>query len=209
VATAELPRVMIAGLAGDSGKTLVSLGLTRFLKNAGRRVAAFKKGPDFIDAAWLHAASGAPAHNLDTFLMSEEAIRKSIGEVSGRADLAVMEGNRGLFDGFDALGSHSSAELAKLTGTPVLLVVDATKVTRTVAALVLGCQKLDPDLPLAGVILNRVGTRRQEKVIREAVQTTSGLPVVGVIPRLTAEHLPSRHLGLVTAMEHPQVTESL
>lgn len=209
MATAELPRVMIAGLAGDSGKTLVSLGLTKLLKEEGHNVAAFKKGPDFIDGAWLGAASGKAAHNLDTFLMSKETIYRSIGRVSRHSGMAIMEGNRGVFDGVDASGSHSSAELAKMTRTPVLLVVDVTKVTRTVAALVLGCQTLDPELPLKGVILNRVATVRQENVIRAAISSATNLPVVGVIPKLKAEHLPSRHLGLVTAMEHPRVTEAL
>ncbi len=120
---AELPRVVIAGLAGDSGKTFVSIGVTKALRELGLRVAAFKKGPDFIDAAWLGTAADSPGHNLDTFLMPKEAILNSLSRASSRADIAVIEGNRGLFDGMDAQGSHSTAELAKLTGTPVVLVI--------------------------------------------------------------------------------------
>lgn len=205
----KLPRLVIAGLAGDTGKTLVSLGVAGSLVKRGLRVAPFKKGPDFIDAQWLGKAAGIPAHNLDTYLMPAEAIIGSLAKAGRGADVAVVEGNRGLFDGMDAKGSHSTAQLAKLMGAPIVLVIDTTKVTRTVAAQVLGCQALDPDINLAGVILNRVGTARQEALIREAVTGETGVPVLGAIPRLTAEHLPSRHLGLVTAVEHPVAEEAM
>ncbi len=202
MARTGLPRVMVAGLSGDAGKTLVCLGLVRALRARGMRVAAYKKGPDFIDAAWLGVAAGSPGRNLDTFLMPLDAIRGSLARAASAADIAVIEGNRGLFDGVDARGAHSSAELAKAIGAPVILVVDATKVTATVAALVLGCRTLDPALPLAGVILNRVATPRHERVIREALANI-GVPVLGAVPRLDDLQLPSRHLGLVTVAEHP------
>jgi cobyrinic acid a,c-diamide synthase len=200
---------VLAGLAGDTGKSLVSLGLIGALRHRGLAVAPFKKGPDFIDAAWLGAAANKPCRNLDSFLMPKEAILASVRRGSLAADMAVVEGNRGLFDGVDARGSHSTAQLAKLIGAPVVLVVDVTKSTRTVAAQVLGCRALDPELELAGVILNRVGTARHEAVIREALAADTGLPVLGAIPRLGDQHLPSRHLGLVTAMEHPDAEEAL
>jgi cobyrinic acid a,c-diamide synthase len=197
-----LPRLVVAGLAGDSGKSLVSLGLVRALRARGLCVAAFKKGPDFIDAAWLGAAAGVPGRNLDTYLMTEDALLGSLaGEASG-ADLAVVEGNRGIFDGLDARGTHSTAALAKLIGAPVVLVVDVTKCTRTVAALVLGVQSFDRELPIAGVVLNRVGTARQERVIRRAIADAVGLPVLGAVPRWEEVDLPGRHLGLVTPSEH-------
>jgi cobyrinic acid a,c-diamide synthase len=199
-----LPRIIVAGLAGDTGKSLVTLGLARTLVRRGRRVAPFKKGPDFIDAAWLAAAARVPGRNLDTYLMSPAAIVASVERASRCADLALVEGNRGLFDGVDARGSHSTAQLSKLIGAPVVLVVNCTKATRTVAAQVLGCKVLDPGVALAGVVLNRVGTRRQEAVIREAVLGDAGVPVLGAIPRLEGEPLPSRHLGLVCAGEHPE-----
>jgi cobyrinic acid a,c-diamide synthase len=204
----RLPRVMVAGLAGDSGKTLVALGLTKALRKRGSQVAAFKKGPDFIDAAWLARASGRQARNLDTFMMPREAVLTSLASCSD-SDLAVIEGNRGLYDGLDVEGSHSSAELAKLTKTPVILVVDTTKVTRTVAALVMGCLNMDPDVSIAGIILNRVGTKRQEALIRRAISEEVGLEVLGAIPRLQDQHLPSRHLGLVTSVEHSHADEAL
>ncbi len=201
--TPGLPSIVVAGLAGDTGKTLVAAGLARAFTRRGRRVAPFKNGPDFIDAAWLGAAAGVPGRNLDTYLMEPAAIARSMQRASAVADLAVVEGKRGLFDGADAQGSHSTAQLAKLIGAPVVLVVNAAKVTRTVAALVLGCRVLDPDVPLAGVILNRVGTLRQENMIRRALVANAGVPVLGVLPTLAAQPLPSRHLGLVCAVEHP------
>jgi len=200
---------VVAGLSGDSGKSLVALGLARALTRRGYRVAPFKKGPDFIDAAWIGAAAGAPGRNLDTYIMPPEAILASVARSALAADLAVVEGNRGLFDGLDAEGSHSTAQLAKLIGAPVVLVLDVTKVTRTAAASVLGCQAMDGDLDLVGVILNRVGTSRQEAVIRQAIANATGLPVLGAIPKLRDQLLPSRHLGLVTAVEHPDAEQAL
>ena len=191
-----LPRVVVAGLAGSAGKTLVSAGLIRALRRRGLRVAPFKKGPDFIDPAWLGTAAGCEAKNLDTFLMSDDAIIDSL-ECSSGADIAVIEGNRGLFDGLDAQGTHSTAELAKRIRAPLVLVIDVSKSTRTIAALVLGCTALDPALPLAGIILNRVGSSRHERIIREAIALATSVPVLGAIPRLSFDHLPSRHLGLV------------
>jgi len=199
-----LPRIVVAGLSGDAGKTLVAVGLARALAREGRRVAPFKNGPDFIDAAWLGAAAGAPGRNLDTYLMPQAALAGALRRAARTADLAVVEGKRGLFDGVDARGSHSTAQLAKLCGAPVLLVVNAAKATRTVSALVLGCRALDPDVAIAGVVLNRVGTRRQEELVRRAVADDAGVPVVGAIPRLEGALLPSRHLGLVCAAEHPE-----
>ncbi len=197
------PRLVVAGLGGDSGKTLVSLALVQAARTRGWDVRAFKKGPDYIDAAWLTWASGAPARNLDTYLMGVDQVRAAFTTHAAGATLAVIEGNRGLYDGVDAGGTHSTAELAKAIEAPVILVVNATKVTRTVAALVLGCQALDRQVRLAGVVLNQVSGSRHERVIREAVGTACGVPVVGVLPRLPdAALLPGRHLGLVPPEEH-------
>jgi cobyrinic acid a,c-diamide synthase len=204
----ETPRLVVAGLRGDSGKTLVALGVARALRSRGIAVAPFKKGPDYIDAAWLGAASGRPGRNLDTFLLGPEALGEALARGAG-TDVALVEGNRGLFDGLDAAGTHSTAELARRLGAPILLVVDVTKATRTVAATVLGCRALDPDVPLAGVVLNRVATSRQEAVIRGALAHAGAPPVLGAIPRLDTGPLPGRHLGLVTAAEHPSTEEPI
>lgn len=197
------PRLVVAGLSGDSGKTLLSLGLVRAFRSRGVRVQPLKKGPDYIDPAWLAAAGGRPCRNLDTFLMDDAALGFVL-DGAGSADLLLMEGNRGLFDGFDAEGTHSTAALARRLSAPVVLSVDVTKTTRTVAALVLGCKRLDPELDLRGVILNQVATARQERIIRQAVERDAGVPVLGAVPRLRSDDpLPGRHLGLVTVAEHP------
>lgn len=197
------PRLVVAGLSGDGGKTLVSLGLGRALSDRGLIVQTFKKGPDYIDASWLTAATGRPCRNLDPYLMEPSAIGRAVA-ASADADLLLVEGNRGLFDGVDAAGSHSTATLAKLLGAPVILVVNVTKTTRTAAAAVLGSRLLDPELDLAAVIINRVATDRQEGVVREAIEDATGVPVIGAIPRLRGDDpLPDRHLGLVTPVEHP------
>lgn len=197
------PRLVIAGLSGDSGKTVVSLGLLFRARRLGIPTAAFKKGPDYIDAAWLNWASENIARNLDTYLMGKQTVAHSFITHAVADGLNLIEGNRGLYDGLDACGTHSTAELAKLLKAPVLLVVNAAKATRTVAALVLGCQRMDPKVQIAGVILNRVAGKRHEKVMRESVEQTCHVPVVGVLPKTEKDTLmPGRHLGLVTPQEH-------
>ena len=212
-ALAPMPRLVIAGLSGESGKTLVSLAL---LLEAGRRgipIQAFKKGPDYIDAAWLSWASAKPARNLDTFLCGFEPVRCAFARNATPAGLNLIEGNRGLYDGIDSRGTHSTAELAKTLAAPVALTIDATKVTRTVAALALGCQKLDPEVRIASVILNQVAGARHERVIREAVESVCGVPVLGAVPRAPeGQLLSTRHLGLVTPREfsgHENLAENL
>lgn len=197
------PRVVVAGLSGDSGKTLLSLSLLLHFRERGLSTAAFKKGPDYIDAAWLTWASGRAARNLDTFLMGPDTVKELFAHHCLEDGLNIIEGNRGLFDGVDAQGTHSTAELAKLLGAPVVLVVNATKVTHTVAALILGCQRMDPAVQIRGVILNRVAGERHERVLRESVETVCNIPVLGVVPKSEeAALVPGRHLGLVTPEEH-------
>lgn len=199
----------MAGTRGGGGKTLISLGLLTAWRRQGRTVVPCKKGPDYIDAAWLSLAAGVPCRNLDLFLMPPETVRRSFIAAAAHADAAVIEGNRGLFDGADAAGTVSTAELAKLLQTPVILVVDVTKATRTVAAVVLGCQQLDPLVPLRGVVLNQTAGPRHEAVLREAIRQVCGLPVVGAVPRMPRPLLPERHLGLVPPQEHDQWEHAL
>lgn len=193
------PRIGIAALAGSAGKTVVGLGIAGALRRRGLQVAAFKKGPDFIDAAWLGRATGRPARNLDPFLCDVPTVQAIFARGCAGADLAVVEGNRGLLDGVDAEGTFSTARLAAVLQLPVILVLDATRVTRTLLASVVGCRILAPELDLAGVVLNRVGTARQEQLLRE-VFAGAGVPVLGVLPR-RASLVPERHLGLVTPAE--------
>lgn len=195
------PRIIIAALKGGSGKTILSLGLTSAWKGMGHRVAAFKKGPDFIDSGWLSFAAGRPCYNLDPFLMNPRQIVTSLLRNSAGADISVIEGNRGLFDGFDLDGCCSTGELGKIVKSPVILIVDVTMATRTVAALVMGCQKFDPDLRISGVILNRVAGPRQESLTRNAVEQYCGIPVVGAVPKLKQNIFPERHMGLVPHLE--------
>ena len=190
-----LPRLVMAALRGGAGKTTLSLGLAAAWRKQGREVVPFKKGPDYIDAAWLSLAAGRPCHNLDTFLQDREKVRLSFFRNALEGEVSLIEGNRGLYDGVDAAGSHSTAELAKLLQAPVVLILDCDKVTRTAAAMALGCQQLDPEVDLRGVILNRVARSRQESVLRQAVESACGLPVVGAVPasgRLSLSRAPSR-----------------
>ena len=194
-------------MAGDSGKSIVSMALLRALRGAAIETRAFKKGPDYIDAAWLSWACATPARNLDSWLMGFDGAVRSFAMNAAEEGFNLVEGNRGLFDGVDSAGTHSTAELAKAIQAPVLLVLNVTKMTRTAAAVVLGCQHLDPDLRIAGVILNHVSGKRHENVAREAIETSCGIPVVGVIPKLRSDALPQRHLGLVTPGDHPCIAE--
>ena len=201
--------IVVAGLSGGSGKSVAAVGLTAWLRGAGERVVAFKKGPDYIDAGWLGQAAGRPCYNLDPFLMPPEVLYSSFIRQAAAADVALIEGNRGLYDGVDAAGGFSTAELAVQLGLPVLLVVNCSKTTRTVAAMVLGCRELDKRLRIAGVILNQIATSRQEAVIREAVERYTGIPVVGVLPRQKQDIFPMRHLGVTPHQEAASVQTAI
>ncbi|MEW6594008.1 MAG: cobyrinate a,c-diamide synthase [Thermodesulfobacteriota bacterium] len=194
--------LVVAGMGGGTGKSVVAVGLAAALVRQGHSVAPFKKGPDYIDAGWLALAAGRSCYNLDPFLMPPEAMLSSFARHADGAEVALVEGNRGLYDGVDVEGRCSTAELAKLLNLPVLLVVDCTKTTRTVAALVLGCRELDREVRIAGVVLNRIGTGRHEALVREAVERYAGIPVVGAIPRSPHDVFPQRHLGVTPTPEH-------
>jgi len=199
--TGTIPRIVIAGLRGDSGKTFVTLGMLLALSERSISVGTFKKGPDFIDAAWLGWAARCPGRNLDVLMMGREPVVDSVLHYGAGRDIVVVEGNRGLYDGMTPQGDYSTAELAKLLLSPVVLTVDVEKVTRTVGAMVLGCRHFDPDVNIAGVIINNVATPRQENLIRQVVEQQAGLPLLGAIPRMRQMVLASRHLGLVTPAE--------
>jgi cobyrinic acid a,c-diamide synthase len=196
--------IVVAGLSGGSGKSVVAVALVAVLTRKGLTVAPFKKGPDYIDAGWLKIAAGNPCYNLDPYLMSTESILHSFVTHTLNAERVVIEGNRGLYDGVNAEGGYSTAELAILLDLPVILVVDCTKTTRTVAAMVLGCKNLDPRLQLVGVVLNRLGSSRQERIIRQAVEQYTGIPVLGALPRMTQDVFPQRHLGVTPYQEHDE-----
>lgn len=198
----KVPGVVIAGLRGGSGKTIISLGIAAAWKAKDIRVAPFKKGPDYIDAGWLSRAAGRPCYNLDTYLCSQEVVSNSYLCHTQNHDIAVVEGNRGLYDGIDTDGSTSTSELAKLLNLPVLLVLDCTKSTRTMAALLMGCMQFDPRITICGVVLNRVAGKRHEGKVRANIERFCNIPVFGAVPKLKKEDFPERHMGLVTSDEH-------
>jgi cobyrinic acid a,c-diamide synthase len=197
--------IIVAGLAGGTGKSVVSVALTAYLHKTGLQVVPFKKGPDYIDAGWLSQAASRPCYNLDPYLMNSESIRSCFHQHAASADYAVIEGNRGLYDGVDVDGGFSTAELGVQLDVPVLLVVNCTKVTRTVAAMVLGCLELDKRIRITGVVLNQIATSRQESVIRQSVEKFTGVPVVGIVPRQKKDIFPMRHLGVTPHQESETV----
>jgi len=196
------PGLIISALRGGSGKTIFSVGIIAALVQSGKTIAPFKKGPDYIDAGWLALAAGQPCYNLDTFLIQEETIRKSFSCYTQASDLAVIEGNRGLYDSIDREGNTSTAELAKRLDLPVILCIDGTKTTRTMAAVVLGCQQFDPGVRIKGVILNRVAGKRHENNLRTCIEHYCQIPVLGAVPKLKQQVFPERHMGLVPTPEH-------
>ncbi len=239
----SIPRIVISGLRGGSGKTILSLCLIASWHRKGIKITPFKKGPDYIDAGWLAKVAGAPCYNLDLFIMTPEQAFQSFishaynslkiaecgpphpplnkgGQRGGKSEIrnpkseifahiALIEGNRGLYDGVDHKGTYSTASLAKLLKSPVILIVDSTKSTNTIAAIVLGCQKMDPDVSIGGVVLNQVATSRQESLIRKSINDTCQLPVLGAIPRLKHDPFPERHMGLTPFQEHADIEKSL
>lgn len=202
------PAVVIGAPASGSGKTTIATGLMGALRGAGHRVAPFKVGPDFIDPGYHQLAAGRPGRNLDPVLVGEELIGRLYRHGSDGADIAVIEGVMGLFDGriderFVTPARGSTAQVAQLLGAPVLLVIDARGQSHSIASVLHGFSTFRDGIRIGGVILNRVGSPRHELVLRQACHAV-GVPVLGVIPRLDAASVPSRHLGLVTAAEHGQ-----
>jgi len=205
----NIPRITIAGLSGGSGKTILSVGIIAAWTNLGKKIAPFKKGPDYIDAGWLALAAGMPCYNLDAFMMEKEQVGLSFITHSMNKDIAVIEGNRGIYDGIDIKGSTSTAELAKLLNSPVILCIDCTKATRTMAAVVLGCLKFDPDVQIKGIVLNRIAGPRHEDVLRKSIEYHCGVPVLGAIPKLKKQNFPERHMGLLPTQEHAWAKDSI
>ena len=197
----DVPRIVVAGTHSGVGKTTIASGLMAALRAKGHEVAPFKVGPDFIDPSYHMLAAGRPGRNLDAFLSGPELVGPLFAHGAMRADVAVVEGVMGLFDGKSGGGEYAStAHVAKLLRTPVLLVVDAGAMARSAAAIVHGYATFDPELRVAGVILNRVGSSTHEKMLREAIEPL-GVPVLGAISRNTNLDTPGRHLGLVPAAE--------
>jgi len=196
-----MSRLLISAAHKSSGKTTVALGLCAALKARGLIVQPFKKGPDYIDPMWLGQAAGRPCHNLDFHCMSHAELLTAVGHYSADADIALIEGNKGLYDGLDLHGSNSNAALARLTGTPVVLVLDARGMTRGIAPLILGYQAFDPEIRIAGVILNQLGGTRHEAKLRAVIEHYTDVPVLGGIQRNPELEIVERHLGLIPSNE--------
>lgn len=196
-----MSRLFISAAHKSSGKTTVSLGLCAVLRARGRTVQPFKKGPDFIDPLWLTAAAGLPCRNLDHHTMSEAEIVALYGEHAHAAEISIIEGNKGLFDGVATDGRDSSAALARLLAAPVVLVIDSQGITRGIAPLLVGYLAFDPRITIAGVILNKVAGSRHEAKLRSAIETYTDVPILGAIRRSREIEIMERHLGLIPANE--------
>jgi cobyrinic acid a,c-diamide synthase len=203
-----IARVVVAGTSSGSGKTTVACGLIGALRRTGRVVQGFKVGPDYIDPSYHALASGRPGRNLDAFLTGPELIAPLVRHGSAGADVAVVEGVMGLFDGASGRGElASTGHVAKLLDAPVLLVIDAASMARSAAAIVHGYRTFDPDIDVAGVIFNKVGSDTHEQLLREALEPL-GVPVVGALRRDARVEAPERHLGLVPAAEREAQTRA-
>jgi cobyrinic acid a,c-diamide synthase len=198
-----MPRVLVvAGTASGVGKTTLTLGLLAACRRRGQTVQAFKVGPDFIDPGLHEAVTGRPSWNLDGWMCGRASVLDTVARRAADADLAVVEGVMGCFDGHGGAGEEgSTAEVAKWLGAPVVLVIDASAQARSAAAVVLGFERFDPALRVGGLVLNRVGGEAHARMIREAVASISRTDVVGALPHEPGLTLPERHLGLVTAAE--------
>lgn len=197
----QVPRFLIAAAHKSSGKTVISTGLAAALAERGLKVASFKKGPDYIDPMWIGAATGSVCYNLDFNTQSSGEIEAFFARRAQGAEVALVEANKGLFDGLSMDGSDSNAALAKLLALPVILVIDTNGMTRGIAPLLQGYQAFDDQVNIAGVILNKVGGPRHEAKLREAVKTYTGLTVVGAVHRHPGLEIGERHLGLTTPAE--------
>ncbi|HKK90164.1 MAG TPA: cobyrinate a,c-diamide synthase [Desulfobacteraceae bacterium] len=194
---------VIAGTGSNSGKTTASLGIMAFLASLGYRVAPFKIGPDFIDPGHHRALTGRTSRNLDSWMLSRQYNQKLFAAETEDADIAVVEGVMGLFDGYSGVcEAGSTAQMAKWLNLPVVLMVDARSMARSAAAVVQGFENFDPDLIFAGVIFNKTGSAGHYQYLKEAVQETCRTPPLGFFPRNDTITLPERHLGLVTPEEH-------
>lgn len=201
-----IPRIVVAGTSSGAGKTTVACGLIGALRVRGLKVQGFKVGPDYIDPSYHALASGRPGRNLDAFLSGPELMAPLVRHGGEGADVAVVEGVMGLFDGASGRGElASTGHVAKLLQAPVLLVIDAASMARSAAAIVHGYRSFDPDIDLAGVIFNKVGSDTHVQLLREAVEPL-GVRVVGALRRDDRVSAPARHLGLVPAGEREATT---
>ncbi len=204
-----MTQIFISAAHKSSGKTTVTLGLCAALSKRGLKVSPFKKGPDYIDPMWLGRAAGNTCHNLDFYTMAHDEIRDTVGYYAHSSDISIIEGNKGLYDGLDLDGSNSNAALAKLLGAPVVLVLDARGMTRGIAPLILGYQSFDPDIEIAGVILNQLGGSRHENKLRAVIEHYTDVQVLGAVARDSNMEILERHLGLIPSNEQDDAARQI
>jgi cobyrinic acid a,c-diamide synthase len=198
----NIPRLVIAAPMSGSGKTTVTTALIAAFVARGLRVAPFKVGPDYIDPTYHSLAAGRPAHNLDSWMLAPEQVAELFGRAARDVDLALIEGVMGLFDGFSGGDdTGSTAHVARILDAPVLLVLDASAMARSAAAIVRGMRDFDPRVRIAAVLSNRVGGAAHAQLVKDAIESAVGIPVVGYIERDETLNLPERHLGLVPTLE--------
>lgn len=203
----DTPRLVVAAPASGSGKSTVATGLMAALAQT-HRVQGFKVGPDYIDPMYHTAATGRPSRNLDTWMVAPDQVALTFGRAAHEVDIAVVEGVMGLFDGYGPSTERgSTAEVAKLLGAPVILVLDVGKMARSAGAMALGYRDFDPALDVVGVVCNRVASERHAAWVTQAVESV-GLPVLGCLPKSPDLHIPERHLGLHTAVERRAEVEA-
>ena len=217
--SASIPRLVVAGIGSGAGKTTVALGLVTALRRRGRTVQTFKVGPDFVDCAYLAHASRRPCRNLDSWMLGSEGVIRSFVRGTVDADCAIVEGTAGIFDGHggpaDAAATSpgrfpgSTAELARLIGAPVVLVVDVESSAETAAALALGVKQLDPGVDLIGVILNNVPSEHRRRVAEDAIWSWAKLPVLGSLPHLPSVQIPEVRTGLLPLSQNPHVDPAI
>ncbi len=201
--------VLVSAAHKSSGKTTVTTGLAAALRARGLAVQPFKKGPDYIDPLWLSAAAGRACRNLDLYLSPPDEVRQAFETASAGADVVLVEGNKGLYDGLSLDGSNSNAALAKLLALPVVLVLDARGMTRGIAPLILGYQAFDRDIRIVGVILNRLGGSRHESKLRAVIEHYTDVAVLGALHEDARLAIEERHLGLMPANESIRARERI
>lgn len=206
----NIPRLVVAGAVSGVGKTTITTGIIAALRSRGLKVQPYKCGPDYIDPSYHSLAAGMPSRNLDSWMLSKEAMIEVFRRAMRSSDIAIIEGVMGLFDGRTGkTGEGSTAEIAKWLKAPVLLVIDVAKTSQSAAATVLGFRDYDPEIQLVGVVLNRIASESHLQSVKEAVETATGVPVVGYVPRNEDLNLPERHLGLIPTGEQKELASAI
>lgn len=204
-----MAHLFISAAHKSSGKTTISIGLCAAFSQCGKTVQPFKKGPDYIDPMWLSRAASNDCFNLDFHTQNHDEILRAFGQRTDQADISIIEGNKGLYDGLDLEGGNSNAALATLLDSPVILVIDAQGMTRGIAPLILGYQAFEKNINIAGVILNQLGGSRHESKLRAVIEHYTGVPVVGAVHRDPMLNIQERHLGLIPSNEATAVEKQI